>query len=53
MPKHSKRYADLFGKVERTKYYTIEEAVKLTRETASAKFDETVEMHLKLGANPS
>lgn len=53
MPKHSKRFAELHGKVERTKFYTIDEAIKLARETANAKFDETVEMHLKLGANPS
>ncbi len=53
MPKHSKRYSELRTKVDRTKLYTMEEAIKLARETASAKFDETVEMHLKLGANPS
>ncbi len=53
MPKHSKRYAELRSKVERTRFYTLDEAIKLVRETSSAKFDETVEMHLKLGANPS
>jgi large subunit ribosomal protein L1 len=53
MPKHSKRYDELRSKVERTKLYTMQEAIQLARETASAKFDETVEMHLKLGANPS
>ncbi|MGE5531100.1 MAG: 50S ribosomal protein L1 [Bacteroidota bacterium] len=53
MPKHSKRYDELRSKVERTRLYTMQEAIQLARETASAKFDETVEMHLKLGANPS
>lgn len=53
MPKHSRRFADLAKQIERTKYYTIEEAIGLAKATASAKFDETVEMHLKLGANPS
>jgi large subunit ribosomal protein L1 len=53
MSKHSKRYADLAGKISRTTLYPLEEAIRLARETATAKFDETVEMHLKLGANPS
>lgn len=53
MPKHSRRFVDLASKVERTRYYTLEEAISLACGTASAKFDETVEMHLKLGANPS
>lgn len=53
MPKHSKRFAELKVKVDKTNYYTLEEAIRLARETANAKFDETVEMHLKLGANPS
>lgn len=53
MPKHSKRFDELRGKIDRTKTYTMAEAIQLARETASAKFDETVEMHLKLGANPS
>lgn len=53
MPKHSKRYDELKSKVDRTKMYTMVEAIQLVRETASAKFDESVEMHLKLGANPS
>ncbi|MEN6302394.1 MAG: 50S ribosomal protein L1 [Armatimonadia bacterium] len=53
MPKHSRRFADLSKQINRTTYYTMEEAIKLAKETASAKFDETVEMHLKLGANPS
>jgi large subunit ribosomal protein L1 len=53
MPKHSKRYAALTGKVDRLTYYAIEDAISLAKETATAKFDETLEMHLKLGANPS
>lgn len=53
MPKHSKRYAELQSKVDRLTYYAVADAVKLAKETATAKFDETVEMHLKLGANPS
>lgn len=53
MPKHSKRYEELKGKVDRNKQYTMTEAIALVREVSNAKFDETVEMHLKLGVNPS
>lgn len=53
MPKHSKRFADLAKQVDRLKYYPVEEAIQLARATSSAKFDETLEMHLKLNANPS
>ena len=53
VPKHSKRYVEQAKQVDRLAYYPVEEAVKLAKATASAKFDETLEMHLKLGANPS
>ncbi|NPV49561.1 MAG: 50S ribosomal protein L1, partial [Armatimonadetes bacterium] len=53
MPKHSKRYTEEKAKVDRTRYYTLEEAVALAQQTASAKFPESVEVHIKLGANPS
>jgi large subunit ribosomal protein L1 len=38
--------------VERTKLYPVAEAIKLVRERASAKFDETVEIALNLGVDP-
>lgn len=53
MPKHSKRFAALLQKVDRQKYYTVAEAIQLAKETATAKFDETLELHLKLGADPT
>lgn len=53
MAKHSKRFSELQAKLSRVTYYPVEEAIKLAKETATAKFDETLEMHLKLGANPS
>ena len=43
--KHGKRYAEVAKKVDRTKLYEPEEAIALAKETASARFDETVELH--------
>ncbi len=49
--KHGKRYRDLFAKIDRTREYTPGEAVALMREMQSAKFDETVECHVRTGLN--
>jgi large subunit ribosomal protein L1 len=46
---HSKRFKVLEKKVERGKKYSIEQAAVIVRETASAKFDESVDVTLKLG----
>jgi large subunit ribosomal protein L1 len=48
---HGKRYRSAYEKVERDRRYTPAEAVTLLKETASTKFDETVELHLRLGVN--
>lgn len=53
MPKHGKRYRALEGKVDRDKQYTIEEAAALVKDIATAKFDETVEIHFRLGIDPA
>jgi large subunit ribosomal protein L1 len=50
--KHSKRYREQLSKIDRYKLYSVEEAVKLLKETASAKFDETVEIAMRLGVDP-
>jgi large subunit ribosomal protein L1 len=50
--KHGKRYTELAKKVERTREYTPEEGVKLVKETSQAKFDTTVEIHLRMGVDP-
>lgn len=50
--KRSKRYRALTTKVSVTTPYTLDEAVKRLRETASAKFDETVELAVRLGVDP-
>lgn len=46
--KKSKRHLDALEKVEKNKLYTKEEAVKLVKETAHAKFDESVEVAFRL-----
>ncbi len=48
---HGKRYRQQHDKVQRDRAYPPAEAVSLLKETASAKFDETVEMHVRLGVN--
>jgi large subunit ribosomal protein L1 len=48
---HGKRYRQQYGKVQRDRAYPPAEAISLIRETASVKFDETVEVHLLLGVN--
>lgn len=52
MPRHGKRYRELSGKVDRDKIYTAAEAAALVKELATAKFDETVEAHFRLGVDP-
>jgi large subunit ribosomal protein L1 len=52
MGKHSKRYLSLLEKVDKNKFYKLEEAIKLVKETATAKFDETVLVSIKLGVDP-
>lgn len=51
MPKHGKRYQDIAKLVDRTKLYDAEEAFTLLRSTAKSKFDESVELHIKLGVD--
>ena len=46
-----KRYRDAYEKIDRTRAYPPAEAVALLKETSGAKFDETVELHVRLGVN--
>ncbi len=50
--KHSKRYQQLLEKIDRNKIYSVEEAAKTVKDLKSAKFDETVELALRLGVDP-
>ncbi len=52
MPKHGKRYRGLATQVERQKLYPVPDATTLVRELATAKFDETIEAHFRLGIDP-
>ena len=49
--KHGKRYVDAAKLVDRTKLYDTGDAVQAVIDTAKAKFDETVELHIKLGVD--
>lgn len=49
MPKQGKRYKAILEKVDLNKTYSVEEAAALIPQIKSAKFDETVEVHVKLG----
>lgn len=51
MAKQGKRYNEASKLVDRTKLYDTEEAVSLLKDVAKAKFDETVELHIKLGVD--
>ncbi|MDR1926824.1 MAG: 50S ribosomal protein L1 [Endomicrobium sp.] len=48
----SRRLNELVKLVDRDKIYTVEEASALVIETAKARFDETVELHIRLGIDP-
>ena len=49
--KKGKRYAELTKLVDRTNNYDPQEAVALVKKLANAKFDETIEAHIRLGVD--
>ena len=49
---HNKRHTAAAAKVDRNKNYPLDEAVKLVKSNATAKFDETIELSLNLGIDP-
>ena len=49
--KHGKKYVDSAKLVDKTKFYDTAEAMDLCIKTSKAKFDETVEVHVKLGVD--
>lgn len=52
MSRTGKRYRALLEKVDLTKQYPLSEAVTLAKECATAKFDESLELHVRLGVDP-
>lgn len=52
MPKHGKQYRERVKLIEVNKAYTVEEAVKLLTQVAFAKFNETVNIDMRLGVDP-
>lgn len=52
MPKHGKRYAEALKLFDRAETYSLEDAVKIVKQMPRPKFDETVEMHYRLGIDP-
>ncbi len=49
--KHGKKYVDAAKQIDRTKFYETTEAIDTVIKTATAKFDETIEVHVKLGVD--
>ncbi len=52
MAKHSKRFTEIRTKVDSGKIYSLDEAVNLVKDTATTKFNETVDLAFKLGVDP-
>jgi len=50
--KHGKKYQETSKLVDKSKTYVPEEAIELAKKTSYAKFDETVELHLRMGVDP-
>ncbi len=49
--KHGKKYVEAAKLVDRSQYYEAADAIALVKKTATAKFDETVELHLRTGCD--
>jgi len=52
MAKHGKKYQEAAKLVDRDRLYSPQEAIELAKKTSFAKFDETVELHFRLGVDP-
>jgi large subunit ribosomal protein L1 len=49
---HGKKYRAAAKKIEKTTAYSLDDALKLAKETATTKFDSSVELHVNLGVDP-
>ena len=52
MGKHGKRYEDALKVFDREQNYPLSEAVSIVKKISNTKFDETVELHMRLGIDP-
>ncbi|MCK5123996.1 MAG: 50S ribosomal protein L1 [Dehalococcoidia bacterium] len=52
MEKHGKQYQEASKIIDKSRTYSPEEAIELAKKASYAKFDETVELHLKMGVDP-
>lgn len=52
MPKIGKRVKSILEKVDLSRQYSLKEALALAKDLANAKFDESIELHLRLGVDP-
>ena len=52
MPKHGKKYEEASKLIDKAAQYEVSEAIELAKKTATAKFDETVEVAFRLGVDP-
>ncbi len=52
MAKHGKKYLEALAKVDNEKLYLPKEAVAVAKETSYAKFDSSIEVHLRMGLDP-
>ncbi|MBX7021297.1 50S ribosomal protein L1, partial [Providencia rettgeri] len=52
MAKVSKRAAAIAAKIDRNKFYPVAEALALVKDTATAKFDESIDIAVQLGIDP-
>ena len=50
--KHGKKYIESAKAIENAKLYEIDEGISLVLDSAKAKFDETIELHVRLGVDP-
>ncbi len=52
MAKHGKKYLEAVKDLDQAKFYQPQEAIELAKKMAHTKFDETVELHLRMGVDP-
>jgi large subunit ribosomal protein L1 len=52
MAKHGKQHREALAQIDRDKTYSPQEAITLAKQASHVKFDETVELHLRMGVDP-